>query len=164
MAFRTENAMYLAPGMIFGSLDGGGMLIDRNSGEYVPAEQVLRDPLHLCQIDILDEDHLGCLRIDITGEEADGDENTDPEEEDTPTTRFLDRQEELDALIAEQEVDMGMVRVTSTKGRHSEFGNDKGNSKPRSGGRRQAYKDPRSGHFRVKYTRHYATGDLIAPA
>ncbi|MCR4285370.1 MAG: hypothetical protein NUW00_00575 [Candidatus Kaiserbacteria bacterium] len=61
MAERTENAM--RNGATFGCLDGGGMVIDRDSGEYVPVDQVLHDPLHIDQLDILAQDHLGCLKL-----------------------------------------------------------------------------------------------------
>ena len=41
MSFNTETALAFAPGMIFNELDGGGMIIDRNTGEYVEASQIL---------------------------------------------------------------------------------------------------------------------------
>jgi hypothetical protein len=61
MTERIENAML--SGATIGCLDQGGMVIDRDSGEYVPVDQVLHDPLHIDKLDILAQDHLGCLKL-----------------------------------------------------------------------------------------------------
>ena len=70
MAYRIENALDFAPGVILGELDCGGMVIDRNSGEYLPIDQVLKDPNHIDQLDILDESHRGFLKLALCDDEA----------------------------------------------------------------------------------------------
>lgn len=61
----TGTETVLREGMAWGCLDSGGMLIDRDSGEYVPAEQVIKDPLHIDTLDFLQEDHIGHLKATI---------------------------------------------------------------------------------------------------
>ncbi len=80
MGYNTENALASAPGIIFGCLDSGGMLLDRNSGEYLPADQVIRDPLHIQQLDFFDEDHRGCLKPGLRTRSLDDD--TEPMDDD----------------------------------------------------------------------------------
>jgi len=131
MSYRYES-LFLAPGLVLGCLDSGGMIIDRDSGEYVPADQVIRDPLHIDQLDCLADSHLGGIKLgrleqfdeeddDISAVEADDAD----EAEDLPAeTQFRtpeDDEDELYVLIEAQRVDMlssagATVRVTSTKG------------------------------------------------
>ncbi len=146
MAFRTENALLCAPGMILSELEGGGMIFDRNSGEYLPAEQVLLDPLRISQLDILEQDHLGCLKLALCDdvpddgevsalqgddEEGDGFDGTNPDS----TRSFASDEEELTRLIAEHLDDFGDANVIrgngghpvlgSCKASHPDLGNDK---------------------------------------
>jgi len=164
MSFRTETALAFAPGIIFGELDGGGMMIDRNNGEYVPADQLLKDPDRLSKIDILDEDNCGCLRWDLTEmfiADDDADTDTDEEVDDTdPVPHFRNDEEELMALIASQNEDMGVTYTTSNKGRHTQLSHKSdgirhqisriNGSSSRNAGRKARYKDPRCGQFRTK--------------
>lgn len=163
MAYSTENALCFAPGMILGELDCGGMVIDRNSGEYLPIDQVLKDPNHIEQLDVFDESHRGFLKLALCdddmildldtfdGELGSDDSDDQPEEMSTgsPVDRFLTEQEELSALIAAQEADlMSGGSMTSTKGRHPELGSNKSDGgrlykiQPRHG-RNTAYKNRR---------------------
>jgi hypothetical protein len=71
MGYNTENVLALAPGLILGALDGGGMVLDRDSGDFVPAEQVIHDPLHIDKLDLLDQDNLGFLKADIVDDGID---------------------------------------------------------------------------------------------
>lgn len=160
MAFRTENALLCAPGMILSELEGGGMIFDRNSGEYLPAEQVLLDPLRISQIDILSEDHLGCLRWnvldeDLAGIEASVSNDGDGDDEELGdgfdefdsdlSAGFANDEEELAALIASQEADMSSAHVIrgngghpvlgSCKGRHPDFCQEKNDNGPSYGHR-----------------------------
>lgn len=69
--------------MAWGCLDGGGMFIDRDSGEYVPADQVIKDPLHIDKLDFLQEDHLGPLKATmVNSAEEEGDEAVEDEGDD----------------------------------------------------------------------------------
>lgn len=44
-------------------LENEDMIVDLNNGELVPPDQIVRDPLHLDQIDQAREDAPGCLRL-----------------------------------------------------------------------------------------------------
>jgi hypothetical protein len=119
---HTENAMAMVPGIIFGELDGGGMVLDSDSGEYVPVDQVLKDPLRIAGKDILDQDHFGCLRLDPA--DVRWDQDTEPDDDIdfgvlAQRQNCLDTQKELTTLIAAQEIDMKTTGtgVTCTKGR-----------------------------------------------
>lgn len=46
-----------------GCLDCGGMVVDHESGDYVPIDQVLHDPDHIGKLDILDQDAAGCIKL-----------------------------------------------------------------------------------------------------
>jgi hypothetical protein len=136
MPYRTETAIRSAPGLIFGEMEEGDMVVDRDSGEYVPIEQVLKDPLHRKQFDILNQDGPGGLRTGpLTREDPDSqDDENQPEDdevfpfEDTPLMNFRNEEEELEALIAAQNVDMGVTHTTCTKGFHAEFSRKNGGS------------------------------------
>lgn len=152
MSFNTETALAFAPGIIFNELDGGGMIIDRNTGEYVEASQILKDPLHLSQLNCLDEGHLGCLKLGFcddasTHDDADELDDDDEPSDNIPITRFMSEQEELTALIADHEADMAARYTTCTKGRHPVFGVDKTDGGRRykllHRGRNTAYKNKR---------------------
>lgn len=148
MSIYTENALDFAPGIIFNEFDGGGMIIDRNTGEYVEADQVLKDPLHIQQLDCLDEGHLGCLKLGLCDNDSVCVDDNEPEDEepvddDTPIARFLNEQEELTALIAEHEADMAASHTTRPRRRHSEFDAMKDNDKLLLHDRNTAYKNKR---------------------
>lgn len=108
MAYRTENAMAFAPGVIFGCLDGGGMLIDRDTGEYLPCEQVIRDPLHIDLLDFLHEDHLGPLKGTMWDEDDEGE--ADDEED-----RFDDEGDDF------EKVDCYFETADVPRGKYAEF-------------------------------------------
>lgn len=72
MGERTENVLLGTFGAIR-ELESGDMIVDRNEGELVPADQILKDPDHLEKIDLLKEDGLGCLRCGPLDEEDDDD-------------------------------------------------------------------------------------------
>ncbi len=50
-----------------GCLDCGGMVQDREGGEFVPIDQILHDPDHIGTLDVLDQDAVGCLKLGSIG-------------------------------------------------------------------------------------------------
>ena len=128
MTAGTETV--LEEGMAWGCLDGGGMLIDRDSGEFVPAEQVIKDPLHVDKLDFLQEDHLGPLKATMVTNEAEGDEAVEDERgDDTTNGTFnmlaLTHEAENDPLVlhdepSEENVDL-YIPHSSQKRRRPEF-------------------------------------------
>ena len=52
------------------------MVTDFDSGEFVPLDQVLKDPDHINKLDILDQDHRGSLKLVLTPDDyqCDGDD------------------------------------------------------------------------------------------
>jgi hypothetical protein len=117
--------------MAWGCLDGGGMLIDRNSGEFIPADQVIRDPLHIDKLDFFQEDHLGPLKATMAnGDEEESGETMEDEGGDVAvynTSNILtfahDGEHDLHMLHEEQsedDVDL-YVPHSSQKARWAEF-------------------------------------------
>ena len=106
MATSHVTAQALMNSML-GTLDGGGMVTCRDTGEYVPAEQVIKDPLHIGQLKLFDHD-FDCLCHQSSSDKTDDEPLLPPQEEhsSSPEKGFESPQAELAFLIAEQEKDM----------------------------------------------------------
>jgi len=91
MAF-TEEVMANQPGIIFACLDNGDMVMDRDSGDFVPADQVIHDWDHIEKIDALDQDGLGSLRFYVEPNETmdDYEEDDDEIRSDFPTYAYAE--------------------------------------------------------------------------
>ncbi len=75
---HTENVMASKPGMIFGCMDNGDMVTDWDSGDFVPADQVIHDPFHMDKLDLLEQDKFGSLKANLEDPlDEDEDENDD---------------------------------------------------------------------------------------
>jgi hypothetical protein len=109
---------------MLGTLDGGGMVTCRETGEYVPAEQVIKDPLHIGQLKLFDHD-FDCLCCHPSSEDVTGgslgltdDEPLLPLQEEQASDSgkgFESLQAELAFLIAEQKEDMRTCSCGSPK-------------------------------------------------
>jgi hypothetical protein len=109
---------------MLGTLDGGGMVTCRETGDYVPAEQVIKDPLHIGQLKLFDHD-FDCLYCHPSSEDITGGSSglTDDEpllplqEEQSSSLKqdFVSPQAELAFLIAEQKEDMRTCSCGSPK-------------------------------------------------
>lgn len=97
MSFRTERAMARAPGLILKNMDQDGMMTDEE-GDYVPEDQVRRDPLRS-----RGEQDLNTQRRSVFDPPDGGQETND---QIPPREHPLSKEEELQALIASQEEDM----------------------------------------------------------
>lgn len=99
----TENVMASQPGIIFGSLDNGDMVTDWDSGEYVPADQVLHDPWHMEKLDLLDQDKFGSLKMSLEDDldEFDGvsEDDLDEDREDSEVHNQTSSEENVHECI-----------------------------------------------------------------
>ncbi len=110
----TERVMSEQPGVIFGCLDNGDMVMDRDSGDFVPADQVIHDWDHIEKIDALDQDGLGSLRYYF--EEEDDDETAANRDDDEDRQRSFFTSPKIKQPTTKPRKPMPIQRVAHDEG------------------------------------------------